>query len=232
MKLDWGAFITNPVYQIGGVVAVLLLVGGITAAQKSCGQHHEDVANVEHGKADASAERLKDALQQIEGLHRKVADLEVAGRAYRRAYEGALAKIPAPVEKPPASIEELGTALEEEGLTKGVTVHPGPGISTLSEVDAGLTYLLAQRAKRAASMEEALKACDDLQKAQEATLEAKGLELGKTNEALKASMDEAMHRQAEAQELGKALRVEKRKGWQKYAIGIAGVVVGYAAGRK
>lgn len=231
MKLDWGAFVTNPAYQIGGVVAVLLLVGSFALAQKSCGQHHEDVANVEHGKADASAERLKDALSQIEGLHRKVADLEVAGRAYKRAYEDAKAKIPSPDVVVPVGDAELAKAIRGVGF-KGAEVSETVAASVFTTEDAGLAYVLSQRAVRLESIEAALKACDDLQQAQDATLKAKDLELGKTNEALKASMDEAMHRQAEAQELGKALRVEKRKGWQKYAIGAAGFALGmYARGK-
>lgn len=231
MKFNWSAFVTNPVYQIGGVVGILILVGGIAWAQKSCGKAHEQAATVEGAKADASAERLKDALQEIEGLHRKVADLETAGRAYKLAYERAKTKIPILEVRPPSEPGELALALRHEGFQEGVRVEGGITASILTEADAGLTYLLAQQAKRLESTEAALAACDLLQQNQEATLQAKDFELNKTNEALRASMEESAHRQMQAIELGRALSVQKKKGWQKYGALALGVVVGYAAAK-
>lgn len=234
MKVDWSAFLTNPVYQIGGVIAMLLAVGIIAGSQKACGRAHEGNAVVEGAKADASAERLKDALQEIEGLRRRTADLEAAGRAWKAKYEQAVAKIPPAPVAPPESDSELQAALVSVGYKAGLQVQSvrAVGIVTiLSHEDAGLSYLLAKRAERADALEVALAACDQLQQAQEATLKAKDLELNKTNEALRASMEESVHRQMQAIELGRALKIEKRKGWQKFGYAAAGVAVGYLVKR-
>lgn len=232
MKINWSAFLTNPAYQIGGVLAVLLAVGIVAGVQQSCGKHHEETAKVEEVKADAAHERLKDALQEIEGLHRKVADLEEAGRRYRALYLEARNHIPPPPKPPPADRVELAKALEGEGIAVGVVVAVGIPASTFTESDAGLVYTASQRAKRADALEQALKACDELQAQQDATLKAKDLEMSKINEALRASMEESVHRQMQAVELGKALTIEKKKGWQRYGLLAAGVVGGYLAGKK
>lgn len=232
MKIDWSAFVTNPVYQIGGVVSILVLAGVVAGSQHSCARKHEETAKVEAVKADDAHERLKEAQNEIAELHRKVADLEAATTHYRSEYLRAKAQVASAVVVPaPTQPSELATALQRVGFGPMVRVDDKAEASTLTVSDGGLAYLLAQRAARAESLESALKACDDLQASQAATLAAKDLELKTTNDALKASMDESMHRQAQAVELGKALSVEKKKGWQKYGALALGVVVGYAAKR-
>lgn len=230
MRINWSAFATNPVYQVGGVVAALLLVGLFACGQESCKKKHVETAKVEDVEAEDAHDRLKDALQEIDGLHRRVAELEETGRAYKRAYEDAKRHIPPPPGPVPTSNPELAAGLEKAGFKPGVQVlHEAPA-SIFAESDAGLAWLSSQRAARADQLEEALRLCDQLQAQQAATLQAKDLELTTTNMALKTSMDEAMHRQKQADELGKALKVEQGKRWQKWAMAAGGFVVGvYAA---
>jgi hypothetical protein len=231
MKLDWAALLT-PTYLIGGVTVLIIIGLSVAGIQKSCGKRHEGAAQVEGIKADASAERLKDALQQVKGLQERTAQLEADGRRYKTLYEQAKRNVQPVPSKPPANPSELTAALEQVGFHLGVRIEHDALSSVLTEQDAGLVWLLSKRTERLEQIEAALAACDLLQSQQELTLKAKDEVILKTNEALKASMSEAMHRQAQADELGKALKVEKRKGWQRVGAFGLGVLGGYLAGKK
>jgi len=231
MKLDWAALLT-PTYIIGGVTALIALGLSIAVAQSSCAAKHEGAALVEGIKADADNGRLKDALQQVKGLQERTAQLEADGRRYKTLYEQAKRNVQPVPSKPPANPSELTASLEQAGLHLGLRIEHDALSSVLTEQDAGLVWLLSRRTERLEQIEAALSACDLLQSQQELTLRAKDEVILKTNEALKESMSEAMHRQAQADELGKALKMEKRKGWQKYGLLAAGVVGGYLAGKK
>lgn len=225
MKLDWAALLT-PTYLIGGVTALVICGLSIAGIQKSCGRRHEGAALVEGIKADADNGRLKDALQQVKGLQERTAQLEADGRRYKTLYEQAKRNVQPVPSKPPLNPSELTASLEQAGFHLGVRIEYDALSSVLTEQDAGLVWLLSKRTERLEQIEAALAACDLLQSQQELTLKAKDEVILKTNEALKASMDEAMHRQAQADELGKALKTEKRKGWQKWGLAGAGLAVG------
>ena len=232
MKIDLSSLLDNRAYQFAAVGAICLGLVGFALAQDSCGKHHEEAAIVAGAKADASAERLKDALQQIDGLNRKVADLEEAGRRYRTLYLQARNHVPPPPQPPPQDRVELARALESQGIDKGAVVTVGIPFTTFTEHDAGLVYTVSERAKRAEALESALKACDELQAQQQVEIESRKALQEQTAAALRVSMEEAMHRQEQATALGKALAVEKRKGWQRVGAFGLGVLGGYLAGKK
>lgn len=231
MKIDWTAFLSNPAYQIGGVLAILLTIGIVAGAQRSCGKGHEQAATVEEAKADKAHEYLERLKNERDNLHQQVEDLKAVIRQKDALYKAAKAKIPPPTVVVPPVGGERERQLVAEGFAEGLAVAPDAKASILTESDSGLAYLLSQQAKRTASIEAALAACDQLQQAQDATLKLKDLELSTTTEALRVSMEESAHRQMQAIELGKALTNEKRKGWQRWGLAAAGVVVGYAAAR-
>lgn len=221
MKIDWAAFV-----QVGGVIAILVLVGLAACGYESCGKRHEQAATVEEAKADKAHEYLERLKNERDNLHQQVEDLKAVIRQKDALYKAAKAKIPPPTVVVPPVGGERERQLVAEGFAEGLAVAPDAKASILTESDSGLAYLLSQQAKRTASIEAALAACDQLQQAQDATLKAKDLELNKTNEALRASMEESANRQMQALELGRALRIEHGKRWTKYAWGAAGLVVG------
>ena len=107
MKIDWSSVIDNRAYQFAAVGAICLGLVVFAVAQNSCGKHHEETAIVAGAKADASAERLKDALQQIDGLNRKVADLEEQVRILNPENDETKSKLMAENAKLKSEVEAL-----------------------------------------------------------------------------------------------------------------------------
>lgn len=230
MKLsDFDNYATLDKYMTGrnlilGGVALILVGWGLTCAQASCERKHETNAVVAEAKADVHAEQLADLKQQLAGKETEIASLKSQGQALIKKYAAAKSKIPlAPL---PAPIGEpaLAKALVAIGMGDGTQVQIGVP-STLNTTDAALVFNLGQKAERAAQLEEALSACDGALKASEAVQQAQEEGLKLSGEALRHSQAEAAARAAQAQEIGKALKVEKSKRWQKFAWFVGGVVL-------
>jgi len=226
MRIDWSAFVQNPVYQVGGVIAILVLIGIIAgASQKSCSDHHEQAASRAAAVADTHHAELESLRSQLAAKDKIIADREATALKYKTMYEARKAQALAPLPPLPPNNLELAGSLQKLGLRDGVQVQPVP-ISTLSEVDAQLVWVWAQEAERGKRAQAALEACDvAIQTEQAVTVELKA-KLDLSMKALDVSRAETEARTLQAQELTKALKVEKAKGWTKYAWGAAGLALG------
>jgi len=209
----------NAAFLLGGTAIILL---GLTCAQDSCGKRHETAALVAGTQADVHAGALADLKQQLAGKEAEIASVKETALSYKKKYEVAKAKIPLTPLPAPVGETALAKTLVEIGLGDGTQVQIGVP-STLNTTDATFVFGLDQQAKRAVQLEAALSACDGALKASEAVQKAQEEGLKLSGDALRQSQAEAQARAIQAQELGKALKVEKQNRWQKYMWGAAGV---------
>lgn len=220
MKLsDLNQYTTGTNLVLGGVA--LILVGwGLTCAQASCERKHETNVVVADTQANDYHQQFLDSQKAQKENETEIANLKATNQTLIKKYAAAKSKIPlAPL---PAPIGEpaLAQALVAIGMGDDTQVQIGVP-STLNTTDATMVFALAQDAKRSVQLEEALSACDGALKASEAVQQAQEEGLKLSGEALRHSQAEAAARAAQAQEIGKALKVEKSKRWKVIAYPIA-----------
>lgn len=199
-------------------IALLVLIAIITmSCQSSCGRKHETNAAVYDAVADTHAAEVKELKQQLAGKDKVIEDRTATALAFKKKYEDAKAKIP--VVPIPAPVTETGLteSLKELGFRNDVVVRIAEP-SVLNTIDAALVFTLGQEAKRAKVLEEALVACSQTVAATEAVVKVQTEKLDLSDKALQQSQAESSARKLQAQELGKALMVEKSKWWEKPAI--------------
>ena len=219
----------NPLQAVLGTAAVLL-VGAVVFAsiQSHCGKKHEQNAVIQGAVADTKHAELKPLQDKILVLEAQIKNREEAFYAINTKYQNLKGKaLIQPLSEPPRTLPDLAKGLETIGFQYGVVVKNESFHlpSTLSKSDADVVWNLDQKAQSLARFQEALAACDATLTSSQALVEAQRAQIQAGGDALAVSMAEASARQKEAQELGKALTVERHKGWQKWMYGAAGVAL-------
>ena len=207
-----------------GLVALSLVAVGLTCAQSSCGKKHDTNALVAGAHADELAKELAEFKQRLLKKDSEIVSLKAQGQAILAKYEAAKKKLQVLPLPAPVTESGLTESLKVVGFRNDVAVQIGVP-SVLNTVDATLVFVLDQQAKRSVQLDATLLACDGALKASEAVQKAQEDGLKLSGDALRQSQAEAQARATQVQELGKAMKIEKAKGWQKYAWGVAGVAL-------
>jgi len=212
-----------------GLVVVMLI--GAAALQKACGKAHEDASLVLEGQARAKDEQIQKLQVQVDNLKIRLGDAEAAGLLHQARYKALLDKFHAPVPEKPTSLPSLTTFVRESGFTPRSEVRDIPS-STLARADAELIFDWRQSHDRLGDCIKALDAAGPVIANLEEQNKIKDGLIGAKDEQLTNALEASRLRQEQADHLKKALKNEQRKRWQKWALGIGGLVVGYAAGKK
>lgn len=214
----------TPLGLATGTILAILVVWSVSSAQNSCGRKHETGAAVAGAIADTHAKELAELKQQLAGKETEIASVKSQALTFKQKYEAAKAKIPSVPPPPPVGQTELAQGLEKLGLGDGLEVQVGAN-SLLSVTDAQVIWNLGEDSKRAKALDEALITCAQAVTASEAVVKAQGEGLDLSAKALHQSQEEAAARASQVQELGKALKVEKAKGWKVYVYPAAAVAL-------
>ena len=207
-----------------GAIGLAIIVGAFVGIQDHCGKIHETAGTVAGTIADTHAAELKDLKAQLTQKETEITNAQDAARSFKKKYEAAKAKIPTVPLPAPVTESGLTESLKVVGFRDDVAVQIGVP-SILNTIDATLVFDLDQEAKRAKALDEALISCASALQASEVVVKGQGDALNLSAKALTQSEAEAAARAIQAQELGKALKIEKDKKWQKYLWGAAGVAL-------
>ena len=214
----------TPVNLVIGAVGVAALLIGVSCIQTSCGKKRDTNAAYSGAVADTHAKELADLKQQLSGKETEIASIKSQALTFKQKYEAAKAKIPGVPLPAPANQTDLASGLEKLGLGDGLEVQVGAN-TLMSVTDAQVVWALGEQAKRADALNEALITCAQAMTASEAIVKAQDEGLKLSSNALHVSQEEAAARQVQVNELAKSIKIEKAKGWQKYAWGIGGAVL-------
>ena len=219
-------YIEKPIY-IGVTIGLLIVLGlGVQALQTSCGRHHEDNAHVLEGQAkekDAQVARLNN---QVANLQMRLKDAEASAKLHQARYLALRDQLRSPRPETPKDLPSLAASLEQSGMTAGVSVQDSVQPSVLNKADAELAFDWHTSHER---LEIAQKALDEADKSITLLQTQGGIKdslIGTKDEQLTAALEGSRLRQQQAEELTKALKNEKRKGWQRWALGAAGFALG------
>lgn len=224
MNIDTLKTYATPMRLSLATIGVLALIIAVTIVQSTCGKKHVINAETAAGQADIYAKQLSDMKSQLSQKDQEIANRENAYKTLSAKYAAAKAKIPLTPLPAPIGETALAQSLVVVGLGHATQVQGGIA-STLNTTDATLVFNLDQQAKKAKAYEEALGACDGALKASEAVQKSQKDALDLSHGALDVAQLEIISRKEQASELGKALKIEKQKGWRVWAYPAAAVAL-------
>lgn len=224
---DWNSNTTGILLALGILFCLFVIAG----TQRSCGKGHEKKAAVAGAQADGKLEAIKILEAQLVSQRAEIAAMVEAGKVAQRAYQRSLAKAHEPPPPAPIGLPALTEAMLKIGFQPGVLVSDEIPHSSLAVRDANMVFFLHGEADRVPKFETALADAGVVISTQATTLSAKDGLISTQTMEIKLALEAQQLRATQAQELGKALQVEKAKGWQRYAWGAAGVVAGVLATR-
>lgn len=218
-------------YLIPAVVVLVSIVGALlySSVQSLKAAKAEHAAAVLGVQAETQREYIADLETRVRKGDEEKRVLEETYQHKLRVAESR--PVPPPVGKPPVTSPELQNGLLDLGMKPGLVVVADPfAHSEMALSDAQSAWIWGNEAKRAkaleeriAALDEALKACGDLNNASTEQIRLR-------DETIVAIKKESSLSKNQAEELGKAVVAEKKKSTvQKWLWGAAGLGIGWLA---